>query len=153
MNLGDLGVARPAEEDSFTWFGQEIRVHPEFGELVFTEWAVIYGELEADEGVKALTASKVLMTKLVHPDDFDDFWAQALKNRLNSADLAGLVQKVIEAQTDRPTRQSSDSSAGPVAIVENSKVVSFAPVIERLEDQGRADLALVHVQAAEYRAS
>lgn len=150
--LGDFGqaVEAPAEPDTFGWFGVDVRVAEDFGELVFTDWVEEFGAV--DEGdPKAVTATKQLMRRLVHQDDFESFWRLAVKNRQGSADLARLMQQVIEAVSARPTQSPTGSSGGRVSTVPSSKVGSSSPVIDRLEAAGRADLALVHVQAAEAR--
>lgn len=153
MNLGDLGTVREPEDDSFGYYGADIRVHPEFGELVFSGWVGEFGALDSEDSenvVKGATAAQVLMSRVIHEDDFDTFWKLTLKNRQTTVDLMGLVSKIVEAQADRPTKQSSDSSVGRKRTAASSKAVSSS--VERLEDSGRPDLALVHEQALESRA-
>jgi hypothetical protein len=149
--LGDFGSVRDVpERDTFGWFGTEVRLHPSFGELVFTDWVEEHGNLEETD-TRSLTATKTLMRRMIDPEDFDSFWALAVKHRQGSADLLKLLQAVVESVTERPTQSPAVSSVGPVSTVPRSGDDLSSPVIARLEGQGRPDLALVHVQAAEAR--
>src|SRR5664279_5449544 len=148
-----LGTVREPEDDSFGYYGADVRVHPEFGELVFSGWVGEFGALDEDDTasvVKGATAAQVLMSRVIHADDFDTFWKLTLKNRQTTVDLMGLVSKIVEAQADRPTKQSSDSSAGQKRTRASSKAASSS--VARLEAEGRPDLALIHETALASRA-
>lgn len=151
--LGDFGQApeQPVEPDTFGWFGMEVRVQPEFGELYFLDWVEEFASVDENDP-KAMGAVKRFAQGMVHGDDFAEFWRLAQRNRQTVEDISKVVNAVLEAVTGRPTKQPSDSSDGRPVIATSSKVGSFGQVIERLETSGRPDLALVHVQAAERRA-
>jgi len=150
MILGDFGTVHEPIDDTFGWFGTAVRVNPDWTDTLFTDWAEQFSNVDDEDATKALSASKVLMRNLIHAEDFDGFWAAVLRNRQTSADLAGLMNKVTEALADRPTQQPSDSSAGRGRTVAKLRGVSSSAA--RLEEAGRADLALVHIRAAEARA-
>jgi len=152
MRLGDLGTQHSDEEITFGWFGVDIRVDPGFGQILVNEWVAEYGALDEDNLVKASGATQQLMRTLVHPDDFDTFWASAKAHNQNDQDFSRIMEKVIEALADRPTQQPSASSAGRKPTVVKSKGGSSSPAIERLEAAGRPDLAVVHAQAERARA-
>jgi len=152
MRLGDLGTQHSDEEISFGWFGVDIRVDPGFGQILVNEWVAEYGELDEDNLVKASGATQQLMRMLVCEEDFDRFWSLAKKHNQNDSDFSTIMEKVIEAQADRPTQQPSDSSAGRKLTAAKSKGGFSSPAIERLEASGRADLAVIHAQAERARA-
>lgn len=139
-----------AEEMTFGYFGATVRVSYDFGELVFTDWVEEFGSL-GENDPKATQGTKALMRQVVHPDDFDMFWALAKAHKQNSEDLARVFQGVLEAFAERPTRQPSDSSAGQTSTPPSSAAVSSQRVIDRLEAQGRPDLAQFAVLAQEAR--
>lgn len=149
--IGDLTPADApdtAEEITFGYFGADIRVHPEFGELVFNDWASEFGDLKPDDP-KALQATKVLMRELVHPDDFDAFWTLARRHKQSSEDLSKVFAAVLEAMADRPTGRPFSSSPGPTSTAPSYAAASSLRVMDRLEAEGRPDLALVVARAQE----
>lgn len=151
--IGDLGAApeEPLEPDTFGWFGMEVRVQPEFGELYFLDWAEEFSSVDENDP-KAMGAVKRFARGMVHEDDFAEFWRLAQRNHQSVEDITRVINTVLAAVAGRPTKQPSDSSDGRSVTGTSSKVGSFGQVIERLETSGRPDLALVHVQAAERRA-
>lgn len=130
------------QDFSFGYFGTEMRVHPDFGELVFTDWADEFGSLPESDP-RSVTATKSLMRNVVHPDDFAEFWRLARVNRQSSEDLARVFQLVLEAVTDRPTVPRSVSSIGDGRTRQNSADDSYSRAIARFETEGRPDLALI----------
>ncbi len=164
--LGDFTPeASPEQEDlSFGWFGATIRIGPEFGDIVFADWAEEFTQID-DDDPRAGYANKVLWQRLIHPDDFAEFWRLAREHRQGTAQLARLFRSLetalVEAETDRPTTRPGDSSPGPKTAPGNSMATSFGPgsdvsaaaerAAARLEAQGRPDLALVVERAQEAR--
>lgn len=154
-SLGQFGTTRPpAEGFTFDYFDSTLRVHPDLSDLDLLDFVQMAGVLESDEvdGMAALHAVMSMLRRLVHPEDFDGFWALAKANRQTIEDLTELAQAVMVGVTERPTEQPSDSSDGQSSIAPSSTVVSSSPVT-RLESAGRPDLALVVHQAQEFQDS
>lgn len=147
-NLGSFGDETELEVDTFDWFGTELRVNPLAGEVAYLDFVEKFGSLEENDP-RAVTASKDFMREIVHEDDFDVFWRIARERRQGIERLFGVAMKIIEAITGRPTERSSDSPPGPSATAENSTAASYSRVRQELEQEGRADLALVYLQAEE----
>lgn len=141
--LGTFGTVRLVPEDqTFGWFGMDVRIAPDFGEITFIEWMDQYGDIEDGTGA-ALLALLSLLRGLVREDDFDEFWRLAKENRQTSADLTKLVWGVVEAIADRPTERSEPSSLGPQASGAES-TVSFL----RRVSAGRPDIEAGLMEAA-----
>lgn len=146
VDIGDLGGTAPDAIDiQFGYFGSKFSAHPELGELILVEF--LEGAIKIDEhSPQALTAVKDFLRQVVAPDDFDLFWRAAIRNRQTTQQLMTfaetLIEKVVEATTERPTSQLSDSSAGPSPTAESSEADASSRVVHRLESSGRPDLAL-----------
>lgn len=153
MRLGDFGTSRPAHEAEFGYFGHTIRVHPNLSDLALIEFMESAVAIDSMDGADAMVAVSRMLRSLVHPDDWSTFWDAARANRQQIDDMTGLAEKLIESLTDRPTERPSDSSDGPPSTDEKSPVVSSSPVVRRLEQQGRPDLALMVVKTQEHLAS
>lgn len=67
----------------------------------------------------------------------------ATVHRVGTTEIEEFLGRVMMAVADRPTSRSSDSSGGPRTIEPTSTAGSSSPVIDRLNAQGRPDLALV----------
>lgn len=138
------------ETDSFDYFGADVRVHPEFGELTVFDWAEDVGALDSEDP-RAAAAVKSLMRRVVHPADFEVFWALALQHRQTNDELAKLMSAIVEALTGRPTQRPSDSPAGRPSTVPNSVAAASMRAQQRLEAEGRPDLAVAVLRAREAR--
>lgn len=148
--LGNFGTPREARTETFGYFGVEIRVHPDTSDLALLEFAELGSGLEEKSGQDALDAVNVVLRNIVHPDDFEEFWKLARKNRQTMDDMTDLAMAVIEAVTDLPTELPSDSSDGQSSTDTKSEVDSSSPVVRRLEKKGRPDLALMVTLAEEH---
>lgn len=151
-SLGSFGTPREVVEvvDTFDYFGSEIRVSPEFGELDLADFMEAAAGLDEDS-VDALSLVKRTMRSAVHAEDFDTFWRLAKANRQGTEDLMPVLYACVEAVAERPTQRPSDSSDGPSATRALSAVDSSSQVIGRLEGNGRPDLALMAHMATEAR--
>lgn len=103
------------------------------------------GEVNEYQGRAALLRL-VLVT--MAPKEQTRFRQTARAKKATLDDLIGVFRQVVEARTDRPTGRPSDSSAGPPATAESS-APDYSLVQERLERDGRPDLALIVHQAAQ----
>lgn len=134
--LGSFGKSRPAVEESFDWFGHEIRVHPDLSDIAIID---IVGAMHDD--TKAIETIARLGETLVHPDDLDEFMRVARANRQTMDDIAELAMELIGALAERPTELPSDSSDGQQTTARTSTGDSSSRAIEALE--GRPDLQLM----------
>lgn len=152
LNIGDLGRhVEPLPEDvTFDWFGTDVRVNPDFGELTYLDWMEMHSTIDENDP-RAIVAMKSLMRDLIHPDDFDGFWATTKRNRQGLEPLMRLMQVIVEQVSARPTGQPSVSSGGQQNTVANSAGDSSRRVIARMESAGRPDLAVIHDLAREAR--
>lgn len=85
--------------------------------------------------------------------EFDRFMDVATAARWDDEEILAVVGKVMEALTARPTSRPSASSAGPPSTPPNFEDASSLRVMRRLEDSGRADLAVAVLNRMEWRAS
>jgi hypothetical protein len=153
-SLGQLGKARapqPVEVEpvTFDWFdlneaaGNAVRLADEFNQVELIDLMDVARTLDANDP-SAVAIIKDGFHMVVHPDDFDAFWAEARRNRQTIEDLTGVLTALFEAATDRPTQRQPDSSAGLPATVANSQVVSSSAVSSGpVEPAHRPDLVLL----------
>lgn len=152
--LGDFGVEHPPVDDTFGWFGSEIRVHPDLSDLaiidLFSSMAT-YGKKDTEAGPDALAAMAGVTALLVHPDDVDAFTVLARRHRQTMEDVASLAMELLAALSGRPTQLPSDSSDGQRSTGTRSGDVSSSPALRLLE--GRPDLQAAVVMAERERAA
>lgn len=148
LDLGGLGKtpAEPIEEDTFEWYGSTVRVGAEATDLALIDFVELAGDMDENDPQSGVFVKRFIRD-MIHEDDFPAFWDLARKNRLGFQELAEVAHTIIEQVTNRPTVQSSDSSAGLHAIALNSTAASYSEVRGELEAEGRWDLALVYDDA------
>ena len=95
------------------------------------------------QDLDGLVAMYDLLEQCIDPADWPRFQETANRERADGEQLMAVVGKVFQALAARPTRRSSDSSDGPTTTPANSAGDFSSQVVERLEQQGRPDLALV----------
>lgn len=145
QNIGSFGVVHDDYLDlTFTYFGEEMRVNPEAGELSYLDFMARATAVEKraqdaegdeDEAAKA-DAEGVLITMgflrdLIHPDDWDQFLGLAKRYRQKLDDLMVLAKSIVEFSSGFPTGQQSDSPDGLPATQQKSKAVSSRPASKR----------------------
>jgi hypothetical protein len=94
-----------------------------------------------------------LLEQCIAEENWERFQLHAMKTRAKGDDLMGVVGKVIEAISNRPTERPSDSSVGPGSTPPKSEDASYLRVVQREEESGRPDRALMVLMAQESRAS
>lgn len=99
-----------------------------------------------------LDALYELLEVCIAPQDWQRFVAHSVKVAADQEQLDQVAADVIEALTARPTSRSSGSPDGPSTTSTSSLDASSSAVTAR-EQQGRPDLAQVHVLAERSRAS
>jgi hypothetical protein len=152
--LGSFGTPHDVLDVDFDYFGTMVRVNPGLSDLSLLD--IMARVAEFDEKTPApfvVAAIEDLQRSIIHEDDRDAFKAASRANRQSLEDLIDLAQALIAAVTEVPTERPSSSSDGPTSTGQSSVVVSSSPVVQRLEEQGRPDLALVVVQAQEHRSA
>lgn len=112
----------------------------------------------ADDGIDSESAEGiVLMDKLldavVRPEDHKRFDQVCDRECPDDEQLIEFAMEAVQKIAARPTGRPSDSSDGPRTTSTSSAGDSSSPVIARLEERGRPDLALIVAQAQESRAS
>jgi hypothetical protein len=159
-SIGDLGTARDPVDLTFGYFGLVIRVHPEASDLELVDFMLAAGSIDEGDEVKGSQALGRYLKGLVHPDDWDTFWAAAKGNRQTLTDLMQTAHAVIEAVSGFPTTQPSGSSTGRRSTGRRSRGGSSSVERGQRETrramqllQGRPDLQLVVAEAAEARAA
>ena len=139
--------------ESVEFFGEQFEVADRIGLMPLMRFAKLAKSGADSADMEALVVMYDLIEQTVAPSDWPRFQDCADRNRADSDDLMGLVTKAIELISQRPTSRPSDSSDGPPATKLSSTVVSSLPVKQRLEAQGRPDLALMVLTAQEQRSA
>ena len=140
-------------QDVITFHGQEFHLADTMGLMPLMRFAkVARSGVDAQE-LEGLAAMYDLLEQCIEPDEWDRFVDLATKHRDQGDDLMEVVKETIETMSARPTERSSDSSDGPAPTSQNSTDASSSPVVRRLENRGRPDLALVVQEAEAARAA
>lgn len=100
-----------------------------------------------------LAAMYDLLEQCIADAEWERFQAHADRTRADGDELMKVVSDVFEVLSQRPTQRPSASSAGPSPANAKSADVSSSQVIDRLEQNGRPDLALLVTQAQASRVS
>ena len=149
--LGDFGVERAAVDETFGWFGTEIRVHPDLSDVAVVDlFATVSSVNESTPAADAMAAIGHIGRILVHEDDADTFWTLAKKNRQTMEDIVRLAMAILEALSGRPTELPSDSSDGQRTTTTRSEADSSSRTALRLLE-GRPDLQAAVVMAERER--
>lgn len=149
--LGSFGVERPPVEDSFAWFGVDIRVHPDLSDLVIIE---LFGAMQdkpnddEDHGPAMLEAMSSIVATLVHPDDVDAFMRTSRSHRQQLEDIVRLAMELLGALAGRPTQLPSDSSDGQLTTAPSSTGDSSSRALEVLDGRPDLQVAVLRRQTA-----
>lgn len=147
----DVGATSHAGDEvlTFDYFGEELKVSPDLTDADLLDFLELQADLKADDP-KAGPIVKSFLRTVVHPDDFDRFWALGKQHRQSVEERSETAFKLIEAAVNgTPTVQSSDSSAGLQTTGASSTDDSSLRAQHRLEEKGRADLAVAVLQRRE----
>jgi len=137
----DLGVEYDENEYVFPFFGKEIRVHPLAGELSYLKFMEAASKIDEDNESEGLPLVMGFLRQQIHPDDFDEFYDIATRKRQKMQDLMNVSNKVLEAMTDFPTGQPSDSQPTPQKTGPRSKAASSRAGTSRARRTGAAKSA------------
>lgn len=94
-----------------------------------------------------------LIDQCLRPEDAERFETVCDRERPDFDELMQFVVDAIGEVTERPTVRPSESSDGPTTMQGSSPADSSSPVIARLEQAGRPDLALMVTKAQDSRVS
>lgn len=122
--LGDFGESHADLEYTFGWFGKEMRMHPEAGQLDYMEFIGKAIDVDEEDVKVGYELTMQFLKKQVHPDDWADFWELAKKHRQTTEDLMVTSQKLLAAASGFPTEQPSTSSPSPRQPTKKSKARS-----------------------------
>lgn len=151
--------------DTFGWYGEDIRVNPDFSPLDMIDLAEEVAAAQQESGPGQISFGMATMVKkqirlLIHPGDFDTFWSVAKAKRITPETLMEVMTKVMEYISGRPTVPHSDSSDGRSTTTTTSESIRNEPVspltaldvrVAEREMEGRPDLRLALVNIAEQR--
>lgn len=129
--------------DTVELAGEEFRVAERVGSMPLMRFAKLAKSGVRESQMEGLVAMYDLLHDCIDESDWDRFMDHATEVRADGKELLGVVRQAIAAVAGRPTRRSSDSSDGPRTIEPSSTGDSSSPVIHRLNEQGRPDLALL----------
>lgn len=133
-SLGSLGRENAPADVTFEWFGSEIRCDADISSTALVDFMEKAATIDQNSP-EAISFTKDFLRACIHADDFDTYWSLALKNRQEIEDHMRVAKAVIEAATDRPTMQPSESAGGPPM----NKEESMASLLEQALP-GRPDL-------------
>lgn len=172
VHLGALGSIHEPRAITFDWFNsvgdaaaQKIRVAPNAGELDYVEFLALAAEVDENDEVEGMKVIMTYMRQQIDSRDWGLFWEGAKAGRQKLADLMNVSKSILEAVTDFPTGQASDSSRGRKSTAAKSKAGSSKRAItkpprskeERATEralvllQGRPDLQSAVLQAEDSR--
>lgn len=129
--------------------GEKFHVAEKVGLMPAMRFAMVaQSGVDANE-IEGLAAMHELLRQCVHPQDWDRFQRHAVTVCADGDELMECVGTVMAVLANRPTGRSADSSDGPRIIEPNSTEGSSSldtgseKVIQRLNERGRPDLALI----------
>lgn len=145
--------------DTIDLHGEEYRIGERVGLMPMMRYArVAKRQLEREKSgaksdgmdeIESLDATLSLLEQCVHPDDWSRFERDTTAKGLGQEEYMEFAGRVMALLANRPTTRPFDSSDGPQTTEPSSTVVSSSPdtgpsrVVERFNQQGRPDLALL----------
>ena len=125
------------------FLGESFRVADRVGALPLMRFAKLAKSgLDIDE-MDGLVAAYDLLGQVIHAEDWARFEEHADREHAGGDELLDFIASALVVASARPTGRPSDSSDGPQTIEPSSTDDSSSPVISRLNEQGRPDLALL----------
>ena len=151
-SLGTLGVAKPAIDLDFDWFGHTVRVAEYASDLVELEFLTAAGKISVEDtdnaaaglGVTVAGASAAVeavlgsIRRLIHPEDWQTFWDAAIAHGQQLEDLLAVQKAITEAIAEFPTGLRSGSTPGPQSVPSSSAAGSSSPALTQLLDADQA---------------
>lgn len=155
---GDTPAGDEPEYGVVGYYGTDIRVvlDPISLELAFEEFMDVASGLEGVDDPRSFAVVRQFLRLMIHPDDFNTFWRLVRTNRQDTTRQMEFGKWLMEELSGHPIVQQSGSAPGLLGTLPNSGDDASSRVQERLEAQGRPDLALVvvnHREAQEARST
>jgi hypothetical protein len=165
----DVHVDDTAETVEF--LGRRFRVADRVGLMPIMRFAKAAKAGTDSNDMDGISAMFDLLRQCIADEDWPAFEAHADATRADGEELMGVVVAAMSLVQARPTKPRSTSSGGPRTTNANSSDGSSSPeqvdpptpgpaaaggaqaVVERLQDRGRPDLALIVDQAQRWSAS
>ena len=142
FSFGDAGEVSEVDYVSVTYFGTPLRVLGSSDDLEIALQEFMEMAMTIDEDDPAATvAVRGLVRAILHPDDFDSYWATVKKHRQGINKQMEFAKAVMESVTGTPIDALSDSSGGQPTTPANSEDDVSYRAQRRLEESGRPDLA------------
>lgn len=133
--------------------GEQFRVADKVGLMPLMRFAHVARQGVDANDMDGLDAIYTLLQQCIADDEWQRFEDAATRVRADGDDLIAVVTAAIEIISARPTGQPSDSSVGLPTTSVNSEGGSSSPVIDRLMERSRPDLALIVSRAQDSRVS
>lgn len=112
-SIGRFGTKHAEVDLTFDYFDETIRVNPDASQLTIVEFLDQASQISQNDEVLGARTVMKLLHEIVHPDDFEGFWATAKRERQQTPELMELAKAVMEAIAGFPTGQQSASPTGP----------------------------------------
>lgn len=141
-----------AERTIERW-GRSFELAPKVGLLPLLRFAHLAKQGMDSTDIEGMDAMYVLLRQCFTAESWAAFEDAATEALADGDELLEVVGAAMTAMTARPTGRPSDSSGGSQTTSTNSAGDSSSPVIDRLVEKGRPDLALIVTQAQASRAS
>jgi hypothetical protein len=138
-------------ENVITYYGEKFKVAESISLLALGRFAKAAAAGVDSQDMEGLVALHDIMQQCIADEDWPRFEALADKNRDQGDELMKAMQEATELISGRPTKSPSGSSDGPPSTSGSSTGSSSSPVVRRLEQQGRPDLALVVEESLQAR--
>lgn len=135
------------------FFGETFDLPERFNMRLFTRFGTLAQKGMDSSDIESVAMIDRLIDQSVRPEDVARFDEVCDRERPDFEELMEFVMGVVAEVTERPTKRPSDSSDGPTSTKDSSSDVSSLPVIARLEQSGRPDLALMVTKAQDSRVS
>lgn len=140
-----MGKANAPLDLDFGWFEMTCRVNPDASDLAVADLMMEFGGLDVDDveqGQKAMAAMSDYLVGQIHPDDKEQFWRIAKRERQTIRDIMEVAKAISAGVADFRSGQPSDSSATRLPIATKSPhVLSSVDGPERSEQMHQAALA------------
>jgi hypothetical protein len=145
----------PVEEEEIPegcvrFLGELFRVPERVNQRLTLRFGQMQRHPEKVTGEEASEVVDRLLDQLVDPEDADRFEALCDEQRVSEQELSRFLWDSLAVIGERPTRRSSNSSAGPRKSKQRSGGDLYSQVIAREEDAGRPDRAQMVLLAKEY---
>jgi hypothetical protein len=144
-------VAEEVSTETVAFFGKEFHVADRIGLMPLLKFAKHAREGVDSADAEGLAAMYDFLRQCIADDDWNAFENHATDQRADDEDLLELITQVMEIVGERPTKRRSGSSTGSSTTAPSSEGDSSSRVIQRFEQDGRPDLALIVTDAVEQR--